>query len=72
MPSYQKSIKEPISEETTELQPIDNYINLDTQDLLKISTNLRETINIFEILEQQGLDIGKQYKWDKRIYKVSK
>jgi len=25
-----------------------------------------------EKLEQQGLDIGKQYKWDKRIYKVSK
>jgi len=49
-----------------------NYINLDTQDLLKTSTNLRETINIFEKLEKQGLDIGKQYKWDKRIYKVSR
>jgi DNA-directed RNA polymerase alpha subunit len=61
-------MKEPI-----ESQPIDNYINLDTQDLLKTSTNFRETINnIFEKLEQQGLDIGKQYKWDKRIYKVSR
>lgn len=70
--NYQKGIKEPVSEETIESQPINNYINLDTQDLLKTSTNLRETINIFEKLEQQGLDIGKQYKWDKRIYKVSK
>jgi hypothetical protein len=41
-------IKEPVSEETIESQPIDNYINLDTQDILKTSTNLRETINIFE------------------------
>jgi hypothetical protein len=55
--NYQKGIKEPISEETIESQPLDN----DTQDLLKTSTNLRETINIFEKLEQQGLDIGKQY-----------
>jgi len=69
--NYQKGLKEPISEEITESQPVENYVNLDTQDLLKTTTNLRETTDIFETLEQQGLDIGRHYKWDKRIYKVS-
>lgn len=69
--NYQKGFKEPTSEEVIESQPIDNTIDNDTQDLLKTTTNLRDTIDIFEKLEKDGLDIGKNYRWDKRIYKVS-
>ncbi len=69
--NYQKGFKEPTSEEVIESQPIDNTIDNDTQDLLKTTTNLRDTIDIFEKLEKDGLDIGKNYRWDKRILAAS-
>jgi hypothetical protein len=69
--NYRKGLKEPISEEIIDSQPIENNIDPDTQDLIKTTTNLRDTIDIFQKQEQEGLDIRKHYKWDKRIYKVS-
>jgi len=38
-------------------------IMFDAQDLLKSTTNFKEVTDIFNKLEQQGLDIGKQYTW---------
>jgi len=68
--NYQKGIKEPTSNEVVNSQPVQNNISTDIQDLLKTTTNLKDTTNIFEKLEQQGFDIGKHYNWNKRIYKV--
>jgi Na+/phosphate symporter len=68
--NYQKEIKEPMSNEVVNSQPVQNNISTDIQDLLKTTTNLKDTANIFEKLEQQGFDIGKHYNWNKRIYKV--
>ena len=59
-----------MSDEVVNSQPVQNNISTDIQDLLKTTTNLKDTANIFEKLEQQGFDIGKHYNWNKRIYKV--
>jgi hypothetical protein len=66
-----RGIKEPISEEITESQPLEENVNEDVKIILQATTNINEMSNIFDKLEQQGLDIGKNYNWNKKIYKVN-
>jgi hypothetical protein len=40
------------SDEVVNSQPVQNNISTDIQDLLKTTTNLKDTANIFEKLEQ--------------------
>jgi len=52
-------IKEPTSNEVVNSQPVQSNRRTDIQDLLKTTTNLKDTASICEKLEQQGFDIGK-------------
>jgi hypothetical protein len=57
--NYQMVIKEPTSNEVVNSQPVQSNRRTDIQDLLKTTTNLKDTASICEKLEQQGFDIGK-------------
>ena len=66
-----KGFKEPIGEEIEESQNIDSDLDQETKDLVNLANNLSEQSNIFDSLEQQGLDIGREYDWCKRFHEVS-
>jgi hypothetical protein len=66
-----KGIDEPISEEIIHLTQISENIDEDTKHLLCMVSNLLDSNNIFDSLENNGFDIGRQNDWGKRINKVS-
>lgn len=66
-----KGIKEPTSDEPLEQMHNADNMDEDTEHLLCMVTNILESENIFECLENSGFDIGRQYDWSTRLNKVS-
>jgi hypothetical protein len=66
-----KGINEPVSEDILESQHVYSDIDEDTKDLVNIANNLLEKHNIYESIENEGFDIGRQYDWSKRLHRVS-
>jgi hypothetical protein len=66
-----RGISEPTNDEITESQELHCDIDDETRELINITNNLVERSNIFETLENEGFDIGRNYNWCNRLNKVS-
>jgi hypothetical protein len=62
---WKRGISEPTNDEITE-----SHIDDETRELINIANNLVERSNLFETLENEGYDIGRNYNWCNRLNKV--
>lgn len=53
-------ISEPVAQEVEELHPLYPNVDHETKVLVHVESNLIETTNMLETIEQSGFDIGWQ------------
>jgi hypothetical protein len=64
-----RNFKEVISHDQEHSNPV-SPDDCDTIELLATSNGLSNISDNFEVLENDGFDIGKNYDWSNRIFKV--
>jgi hypothetical protein len=71
---YEKGLEhrpEPFSPDQEESSPTEHVTDQDTLDMLAISETMVDNTDLFEQLDELGLDYGKERNWKTRIYTVT-